>query len=282
MNPAIVFIILAVIASTIKKVLDRYVAVRASVFSFAIVTQFLASLLFLPFALPYLALPASRAAWIALGLGCIIWTIMSLTIYLAIKKAEVSIKEPLHQSKLIWTLLFGALFLGESLTTTKIVGTIIIFVGLAVLLFHPERKLGRLTEPDVLWTLGHALLGAIAVIVDKNALTYFAPEAYGFIVYLVPGILLTMALPKKYPEVKNLLKAHAVPTLATITLATAAYFFALQAYARADATVVYPMLQLSTILAVIAGIVVLREREHRWQKIAATVLVIIGAIVLRL
>ncbi len=281
MQPAFIYIALAIVASATKKILDRFVAVRTSVYSFAIVTQFLAALLFLPFAWNSLAFPTSNAAWLALAAGCAVWMVMSLTVYLSIKKAEVSIKEPLHQSKLIWTLLFGMIFLGEVFTTQKLIGTAIIFVGMTVAVFHPERKLGRFLEPDVLWTLFHALLGAAAVIIDKHALTYFAPETYGFIVYLVPGIVLLSALPKKYPEVTHLLKFTGMPAIITITLATATYFLALKAYQLADATLVYPLLQLGTVIAVLLSMFLFGEKEHRAQKVIGLICVLIGAIVLK-
>lgn len=276
------FVALAVACNVINKLLDRYVARDTSPYAFSWLTQLVASLLFLPLAWPYLALPGSGMAWVAISIAAVIWTIISISVYLSIKKTEVSIKEPISQSKVIWALLLGFFVLGEAMTTKKIIGTIILFIGISVLLFHPERKFGRLTDPGVLWTLGVALLSAIAAIVDKFALGYFRPELYGFLVYLIPGIILTGFLPKIKSDVKHLLKLHGKIAITTIIFSSAAYFFTIKAYSLADITTVYPFLQLATIFAVIFGILFLGEREHKWQKIAAAIIAVIGAIIIKI
>ncbi len=275
------FVGLAIICNVINKLLDRYVARDVSPYAFAWMTQIIASVIFLPFAWQYLALPASRMAWIALGIAALVWTIIAISVYISIKKTEVSIREQLTQSRIIWVLIFGIFLLGETFTIKKLIGTAIIFIGICILLFHPERKLGRLTDPGVLWTLGFALLSAVAAITDKFALGYFRPELYGFLVYLIPGIVLTGFLPKIKDDVRHLWKIHGKIAVTTIIFSTATYFFVIKAYSLADVTLVYPFLQLATILAVIFSIIFLKEREHKWQKIAAAVIVIAGAIIMK-
>lgn len=276
------FVALAIICNVFNKILDRYVARDVSPYAFSWLTQIIAAVILLPFAWPYLAFPESNTAWIALGAAVVIWTTMSTLVYVTIKKTEVSIKEPLSQSKIIWALLLGVFILGEAFTTKKIIGTVIIFLGMSVLIFHPERKLGRLTDPGVLWTLGTAVLAACAAIIDKFALGYFRPELYIFLVYLIPGLILTGFLPKIKDDVRHLLKLHGKIAVTTIIFSTATYFFTIKAYSLADVTIVYPFLQLATILAVIFGIIFLKERAHKWQKIVAAIIVIAGAIIMKI
>jgi drug/metabolite transporter (DMT)-like permease len=279
----IVWILLAagIVGGALSNVLDRYVAKETSPYAFALLTQFLAALLFLPAALNAFVLPSSAQGWIALGISTIIWTMFSVTAYISRKKAEVSIKDPLSKSKFVWALLFAVIFLGEPFTIGKFVGTLIIFVGMTVLVIHPERKWGRITDPGVLWALFSAFLAASAAVADKYALGFMQPEVYGFLVYLLPGIVLIPWIPKKMPEIKHLFKARGISAVCAVLVATGVYYLILKLYTLADVSLIYPLLQTSTILSVLCGIFFLGEREHKWQKIAAAIIVVIGAIVLK-
>lgn len=276
-----VFIALAVFFNCITKLLDRYVVKDTSPYAFSWLTQITASLIFLPLAYSHIKAPPSGTALFAILVAGILWTCVSLSVYISIKKTEISIKEPLSQSKLIWALLLGVFILGEPATSRKILGTVIIFVGMSILLFHPERRFGRLTDPGVLWTMLSALFGAAVAIVDKFALGFFKPELYGFFVYLIPGIIFTCFLPAKIKDVQHLWKTHGKIALTSITLSTASYYFVLKAYSLADVTLVYPLLQLATIFAVVIGILFMGEREHKWQKIAAVIIAVVGAIIVK-
>ena len=275
-------IAIAVVCNAAGKLLDRHVAKVVSPVAYAWLTQIIAILIWLPIALSKWSLPTQREAWFIFTGAAILWTIISVMVYVTIKRTEVSLREPVSQSKIIWALLLGLLFLGEQVSGLKLFGTIVVFLGLCIALIHPERRWGHLTEPGVLLTGIFALLGAITAVVDKSALHYFTPEVYGLLVYAVPGIVLTIAMAKRVPELKQLYQLRLKTALVAIILSTTSYFFTLKAYSLADLTLVYPLLQLATILAVIGAMIFLKEREHRFQRIIAIVVVIAGATLVKI
>lgn len=277
-----VFIAGAVLCNSISTLLDRHVARVVSPVAFAWLTQMIALLVFLPFAIANWALPTENIGWIALAISGALWTCAAISVYTSIKKTEVSLREPVSQSKLIWALLLSIFVLGETPSTIKIIGTIIIFASLGIALFHPERRLGRLTDSGVLWTLGYALLGAILAVADKFALRYWKPEVYGFLVYLIPGTIITILIFRRIADLKHLLNIRGKTAVTSILLSSGSYFFTLQSYARADLTLAYPLLALATIFAVFGSMIFLGEKEHRTQRIAAIFIAIIGAILVKL
>lgn len=282
MVSAFVFIAGAVICNSFSKLLDRHVAKVVSPVAFAWLTQIIALLVFLPFAIKNWALPTEKIALVALAVSGALWTCAAISVYISIKKTEVSLREPVSQSKLIWALLLSILLLGEAPSAIKIVGTIVIFASLGIALFHPERKLGRLTDPGVLWTLGYALLGAILAVADKFALRYWKPEVYGFLVYCIPFTLITILTIRQFSDVKHLIKIRGKTAVTSILLSSGSYFFTLQSYAHADLTLAYPLLSLATVFAVFGSMVFLGEKEHRTQRIIAIFIAIAGAIMVKL
>jgi drug/metabolite transporter (DMT)-like permease len=204
----------------------------------------------------------------------------SLSGAISIKGADVSIREPLSQTKVIWGLFLGFFFLQEAFTLQRTFGAILIFIGTGFLLWHPEKRFGKLNDPGVRWTFCAAVLGAIVAAVDKYAQNWFAPEMYGFFVYFVPLIVLLAFLPRRAHHIQHLLKRRGASTIIAILISVGVYYFNLKAFTVADYTVVYPLIQLSTLLTVIGGILFFKEHEHFWQRIIATILTIAGVILI--
>ena len=282
MTELYIFIILAILSGTATKLLNKYVVKSTEPYAFALITQLISSIIFFGLAFPKFILPNTLTAWLILALASILWSLIAVSVLISYKSAQVSIRDPLSQSKIIIALLFGTIFLGETTTINRIVGTIVIFLGICTLLFHPEKRFGRLSEPGVKWTFFSALLGATVAIVDKAALTYFNLETYAFLVYFLPLIILSLFLPEKIDQVKHLLRSKWKSSISAIVLSTVTYYLTLKSFSLADVTLVYPLLQLTTLLTVIGGIIFMKERDHLWQKIIAVVLVIAGSIILKL
>ena len=279
---SLLFIGLAIAFSSASKLLQRYVLKDHEPYAFAWLSNVVATLIFLPFVLFEFSLPTGLTAWTLLITGSLLWTIISMSHAVARKATEISLNDPLGQTKLVWGLIFGIILLGEAITSGRILGTFIIFIGVSLLMWHPERKFGKLSDPGVQWTLATAFLSAIAALVDKSALQWFSPIVYAFLVFFFPSLLLSLFLPKQIVHVKHLLRRRWFVVISAVILMTCAYYFILRTFALMDFTLAFPLLQLSTLVIVLGGMIFLKEREHFWQRIIAAILVIVGSIVIGL
>lgn len=154
-------------------------------------------------------------------------------------------------------------------------------MGITLLIYHPEKRFGRLSERGVKWVLFTALLSAFVAIADKAALRWFNPETYGFLVYFIPTLILSMFISKRMHQVRHLLKTKWKSAFAGIVLSAATYYFTLKAFSLADITLVYPLLQLTTLFTVAGGVIFMKEEEHIWQKVIAALIIIAGAIIVK-
>jgi|SRR3989344_805610 len=278
---ALVFVFIAIILGTVTQILKRYILKETNPYAYSLATQIISGLIFLPFAIINFSLPQELIAYAVLAFASILWSLVSISTYISYKQTEISIRDPIGQSKLLWALLFGVLFLGEMITSHRIIGTSIIFLGVVILIWSPKRKFGKLSDPGIRWTLLAAILNAMVFLLDKASLRWFVPEVYGFFVYLFPMFILVLFLKKRKHHISHLFKIRAKSTILSIVLSAVAYYFTLKAFSLADFTLVYPLLQLTTLLTVVGGIFIMKEKENLWQKIIASVLIIIGAIILK-
>lgn len=273
---------LAVVLNTASKLIERGVAKDVNPLAFSWLNQVVASLVLLPFAFVAWKTPSSNSSWLIIIFGGILWMILSLCQYTSIKKTEVSLKEPLSQSRLIWALIFGVVFLGEVVSISRTIGTLLVLCGAIVLVFHPERKWGRFSDSGVRWTLGTAVISATVALVDKFALGYFPSEMYAFLAFFVPAILLSLIVPRKKEAVLHLLKNHSARAISSIVLSAFSYLLFVQVLSKIDLTQLYPFMQLTTVLTVVGGMVILGEREHVTQRLIGTIIIIAGVIVVKI
>ncbi|MDD5547754.1 MAG: EamA family transporter [Candidatus Pacebacteria bacterium] len=279
---AFIFLFIAIICGVITKIIHKYILKNVEAYPYAFFGNLVSAAISLPLAAINFSFPKSGNAILFLGIASILWAVLAVSAFIAYKKTDLSLREPVSQSRIIWTFILGILLLGETATIFKTIATALIFLGISLLIWHPERKWGRLTDPGILWTLGSALLASIVAIVDKASLGYFNPEVYNFLVYLFPTILLAVFLPKNIEGFKHLLRTKGWIAFAGTIIQTASYYFTLKTFSVMDITLAYPLLQMVTLLTVIGGIIFLKEKEHFRQKILATAVVVIGMILLRI
>jgi hypothetical protein len=77
--------------------------------------------------------------------------------------------------------------------------------------------------------------------------------------------VLSLFLYKRTHHVGHLFRIRWPSVLMLTVLSAVTYYFVLKAFSLADVTLVYPLLQLTTLFTVLGGIIFMKEREHFWQ-----------------
>lgn len=210
-----------------------------------------------------------------------LWSFIAVASFVSYKYTELAIRTPVAQSRIVWSLVFGALVLGETVTGAHILAALTVFVGITITLWNPKRAWGTIINKGIVWTFMSAITLALVAIVDKNSLHFFGAETYSFLVYAIPAVIIGMFIPSRHKAVRLFLKEETLG-LATIAviLEALAYYFSVRALMTLAATVVFPLMQLTTIIAVIGGIIVFRETDRLAYKIIGTVITIAGAVFL--
>ncbi|MEK6861571.1 MAG: EamA family transporter, partial [Nanoarchaeota archaeon] len=227
MTQALLYIILAIVCAVGAKLLHRFVMIKTYPYAYSLILSIISAIIFLPLFILNFSIPKTVMEWIILISASILWPMVSVSAFRAYKGTEVSIKDPLTQSKILLVLILSMIFLKETVTVNRILGTLIIFLGICLLLWHPERKFSRLSDPGIRWTFLAAFLVSIVTVVDKYALNFFKPGFYVFVVYFFPSIILFLFLGKRVNQVKHLIKHRFLAVLFATILSAAVYFLAL-------------------------------------------------------
>ena len=169
------------------------------------------------------------------------------------------------------------IFLHEALLPVKAMGTTLIITASLLLIYkNPHFKLAK----PFFYAVFCAMLLGIAMIIDKPASANIQPALYSFLMWFCPMIIIAFPHVSKQQIVKEFRIGGWKVALAAF-LNTIGYILYIQAFALADASRVIPVIAINSILVVLGGIIILKERDHLWRKIAAGIIAFIGVVLLR-
>lgn len=277
------FLVLGIIIlSGIGSLIHRWVLKDEKDFlAFGFAFQVFGTLFFIPILLVEWQFPSQPEAWILAVISSVLWAALGVVGFKAQRFTEVSLRSPIGKSKMLWVIFFAALLLGEAVTQNKIVGSALIFLGVVLVTFKTDEPLGGFGDLGVKLTLIAALMGGAVAIVDKVAMSYFQPGIYGFIEYLLPMIWLGLLVPQSTKRLSKLLKGKGKWVIAASLLAVIWSWMLFKAYQLADVSTIAPLLELSVIVTVIGGFIILGERKDIIRRIIGTLIIIVGALIIK-
>jgi len=275
-------IIFAIIASFFEgsiNVLTKHLLRVQNSVSLMFIAELIGTIFLLPFFL-YSFHTIEVNLWILPLVSGLLWGVAMLLYYVTLKELEVSVQGILFESRTFLVMVFAILFLGEVLTSSRLLGTVLIVGGITLVLF---RRIKTFSIKGLICGIISLIVGGVAMIIDKYALQFFEPLHYIFYLYAIPTLMLLPFIftKKRMGEIKKMYSQKWI--IITIGIGHAAvYIFVLLAFQFSDILVIKPLLEINVVIATIGGIIFLKEREDIWQKVVGMSIAICGAIVIAL
>lgn len=205
-------------------------------------------------------------------------------LYRAYHLTKVGIASPLTAFNVVVAVGLSVLFLGLKLNPVELLGILIIVAAIFVIRFEPRELKSNLAEHDIaginLALLSTLFMGFYLFIVQIPTkilgpiLTPIISESNGSV---VGGLVLLKKHEKlKFPHKKSL--AQAIVACILITIASIALYLGLE---KGNAGIVLALYSSNPIVVTIYGAVVYKEKLHKKQYFAVTLL-ILGVILIRL
>ncbi len=279
----IIYALIASISQGINQIFHKTIVNKEDALSYGFALNMLGAILFIPFAITHLEFPESKLAWALLLLSSLIWALVTYFSFLAYKYLDVGSKAPSAKAaKLIIVMILSVVILKEQITLLKSIGFILIILALVMVTYNHKLKIFEIKNKGVRYTFLSSSLAGVALLIDKYETAYFNTNMYAFLLYLLPALFLLPFLFNSKKEMKSLIKNKYGFLIGATLLSMSYYYFILLAFKTENASIVIPLIEASTFFAVIFSIIFLKERERIFQKILATIIVIIGAVLISL
>lgn len=227
-----------------------------------------------------------RTGLILTILMAVLYAVTSPTYYYAMKHLEVSRLMIILGLSAIFSQFTAAFFLGEPLTGQKLLGASVIVAAVALATLPKDRD--HLKSSFSVWDLVavlNALLWSHVSLLDNYLVKhYYSPLTYQLVNFSLPVFLILLIRPSLAKACVHLFDWRKKWPIVVVTAST--MFFSLLAVYNAynlggEVSRMNPLLETQTILVVIFGFVVLKERENFFGKFLASLLVVLGVFLMK-
>lgn len=245
--------------------------------TYTLVVSIISTVLSIPLLFYRFKVPDFWGFWALAVISAATYGLSNMFSYKAYKLADASVVSLIHRLSIVVAVVFGIALLGEIYTPGAYLGLILIIISGIVILY--ENRKFTLNQ-GITYAVIMAVLSGLAAVMDKVVLKAFSSYTYVFVNNLL--IVLPFALRgESRGEAVKLYKNHwPLITLisALMTGSWAIFLFVLQSH---DVSRIIPVYKsLSLIVPVLLGILVLKETGKLWQKIAGTVIGVLGIVLL--
>ncbi|MEM0372391.1 MAG: DMT family transporter [archaeon] len=220
-------------------------------------------------------------AWALACSAVFLWFAINLIGFSSYKHTEVTLREPLGNTRVLITFLLGVFLLSEAFTLGRAGGVLLVFLGATALTWRGGKAFGKLSDKGVQLTLLTALLYSFVAVVDKKAMAFFPVNFYGFLLFFAPGVMMLPLVMKRKESVSSLKGSKRLILLSSFFVMSS-YFFELSAYKLADLGLVFTITRMSTFLSVALGAVLLGEKGELKQRVFGSAAMVSGALLIAL
>lgn len=197
--------------------------------------------------------------------------------FYSFKYAEASEIALIFTSSVIWTVLSALLVLGERLTSAKLLGIVLIAVGVIIINFTRSRwQLNR----GHLFAFCGAFLFGIAFTNDTFIIQrYHSVASFMALAFVLPAFVTLAYRPRAALKLPYFLRLSVfkklILTAISYGVAAVSIFTAYQQ--GGPASVISPLAEVSVIFTIILGYFLLNERDKMLQKVLGSSLTLLGA-----
>lgn len=223
------------------------------------------------------SLPNGFFPYFYLFLACLFFGLYERLRFYVAQSMEASLLSIINNSSVVVAFTIALFIYNEQLTINKILGFLLIMISLFLISIKKVKKIDW--KPIGLALLANVFLG-IGWALDKKGIYYFNSITYNVLAWLLPFIVICFPY-VKFSDIKKEIKISSWKIILLSFINVAAYFVNLKAQTLAEATKVIPIVQTSTIITVIFGVLLLKERTNLFKKILAGIIAVIGVFLLR-
>lgn len=250
---------------------------QGNALAFTSVHDFIAGLILVPFFFWHFRLPDQAVTWLYF-LGIVIFAFLcDWLAFLALKHIDVSLYQIVNQVRHIFVLFGGLLLFQEAITWIKVIAVVMITLGVAIAV----SEKARLTlNQGVILSIISTLFAVIAFLFAKLTVRDFSETTAASLELMLIGLIAFSFLkfrPSRLVAELRLQKWGLIVSGLLFGGFEASLFAALR---LGEASRVIPVTQSSVIFALLAGIIILRERSRLAQKIAGAFLTGLGIIIM--
>lgn len=223
-----------------------------------------------------MGLPSNLTALLGnMLLMIVLYGLSNVLIFKSLKETEASKFTIIFSTRTFFTVLASSIFLGEMLNGKQLLGTLLIFISVAVVTLKSMKI--TFTKGDLMALIAAMAFG-FAITNDRFLIQNFILYSYLSISFITPGVFTAMVYPKDAMEIKKLLRIEPLKRIGVLSViyAFSAITFFMGLKMSSNSSQVASVNMTSVIVTVFLSIIFLKEREGLAKKILGAFICFLG------
>lgn len=206
------------------------------------------------------------------------WYIGSLITNRSIKKTDLTLREPIIQTRTIFVLFISFIFLQENISLIGLSGALLVFLGAMISSYKTGVSYASLKKDGVWITVLASFLIAVSYSFDKYALNFIDVLSWGFFMYLIPVFFLIPKFKPALQDIKKQSTRNMLEMLVVVLLNSVVYLLLIFVISKTSLSWSYPISQLGSIVVFIGGLFLGEKTNIRNRAIGSAVGILGGLI----
>ena len=272
----ILYLIIYVIYNQTYKIATKKMIKEGALTACIEIIGSLTAILFISFS--KIKFPTDYKVYIFFGLAIIFYTLYDRLNTTVRKGLEASVINIINQLSIAFMTISGFIFFKEKFIIKKFIGALLIILSNVIIFF--KKKDTKLNKYVIIGIIAN-LCYTTALFLDVNISEQFNLSFYVAVSLGLPGLIIILFERIKIKELKEELSRDNKLAIIITAVATALIsILQLKAYQLGHVSVVAPLCSLTVILNVIVSYIFLKEKDNIPKKIIASLLIIIGIILI--
>lgn len=233
----------------------------------------------LPFMLSSFKVAHSYSLWIVLFVVGVLIVLQNFLIFKSTNFLEQSVQGIITKFRLVWVFIFGIFILAESFSIMKFTGTILTLIA-GILLVHKFKK--KQSIQGIVLAFSSTFFYAIVIILYKFLFKEFNSASLTFFIFIIPATINLVIIPNSIKRIIVMMKENTWPVIISCGLGAFTNLTMNYALTLGEASKVLVIIEAFLIFTLVGEHFILKEKDHLLTKIIAMIIVIIGAILIRL
>ena len=260
------------------RIMSRFILRKTgNPYTYTALHDFIAGLVLLPMILFDFGLPTKAITWLWFFLTVIFALTCDFLTSRSLKSVDISLFNILSQVRHVVILFGGLLLFSEKVTVFKLIAIVFIIIGATISLYKKE---------EISWSKGitdailRTIFAAFAFLAAKKTVGDFSQTTFASLELMCIGLFILAYLKFDKKMILEEIKINSWKLLTAGVLFGFFELFLFMALRLGEASKVIPVTQVSLVLSVVGGIILLNERDSITRKLLGTGVIVAGIVLL--
>jgi len=237
------------------------------------------ALISLPFMISSFKVAHNILLWLLLVFTGALIVAQNLLIFKSTNYLEASVQGIITKFKLVWVFIFGIIILGEHFSLLKFIGTILTLIS-GWLLVNKLKK--KQSIKGIILAFVSTLFYAIVIVFYKFLFVEFNSSSLTFFIFFIPAIINLIIMPNSIKRILSMIKESKLVVVIACSLGAFANLSMNYALTFGEISKVLVIIEAFLIVTLVGEHIFLKEKKNLLIKILAVIIVVVGAILIKL